>query len=448
MDNAAYLILAEGEQDVIEDDEDFQRTAISALVVAHGILEAQRLRAERRSHNRHYLTRPELLPNPRLDTPWQQLYNSRCSRAYITTMGFDIEAFDFILDNGFEAAWNSSFIPRDDRPQTSAPRIHRRSLDAAGALGLVLHFLHSTMQEVSLMEIFTLIPATTSRYINFSLEILLLTLRKVKDAEIRWPKGDEFEELSQIAQTRHPLLTGAFGTIDGVNLPVQVSAEQEIENATYNGWLHAHFVSCVLAFSTSGASLTRLATSMANVLFAGNIIACRLNAPGSWHDSRIAQQIYAKLRDKTPEGYYLVADSAFPKGHDQIRGRIHAPIKEGTRLPADPIQRAEALAFNRQLLSLRQAAEWGNGMLQRVFGRLRVPLPIRYTRYRAILLELCFRLFNLRTRRVGLSQIRTVYMPIWQGDDVTWGSFGDVIFADQRRNDQVHWFHLVADGDE
>src|ERR1700721_2707661 len=81
--------------DFREDDEDFQRTAISALVVAHGILEAQRLRAERRSHNRHYLTRPELLPNPRLDTPWQQLYNSRCSRAYITTMGFDIEAFDF-----------------------------------------------------------------------------------------------------------------------------------------------------------------------------------------------------------------------------------------------------------------------------------------------------------------------------------------------------------------
>lgn len=48
-------------------------------------------------------------------------------------------------------------------------------------------------------------------------------------------------------------MTGAFGSIDGVNLPVQTSGlDPELENATYNGWLHAHRVSSVLVFAPDG----------------------------------------------------------------------------------------------------------------------------------------------------------------------------------------------------
>lgn len=106
----------------------------------------------------------------------------------------------------------------------------------------------------------------------------------------------------------------------------------------------------------------------------GEIIACNLNAPGSWHDSRVARPIYEKLRTETPEGYYLVTDTTFPCGTDQIHGRIRAPMKEGTRLSGNALERTEMLAFDRQLLSLRQAAEWGNRALQGSFGRLRIPL--------------------------------------------------------------------------
>ena len=121
-------------------------------------------------------------------------------------------------------------------------------------------------------------------------------------------------------------------------------------------------------------------------------------------------------------------------------------MKEGTRLPVDPVARANALARDHQLLSFRQTAEWGNGTLQRVFGRLRIPLTLNYKRSRATILENCVRLCNLRTRRVGLNQIRTVYMPIWRGDEEElWASFGNMLFADQRRNDRVRRFHLVAD---
>ncbi|KAJ3879203.1 hypothetical protein F5051DRAFT_302326, partial [Lentinula edodes] len=48
---------------------------------------------------------------------------------------------------------------------------------------------------------------------------------------------------------RHPLLVGAFGSLDGLKLPVQTSSDDDVENETYNGWLHEHFISNVIAFS-------------------------------------------------------------------------------------------------------------------------------------------------------------------------------------------------------
>jgi hypothetical protein len=62
---------------------------------------ARQRRAEQRLERRLYLTRAQLLPNPRRDTPWQILYASKSDRAYITTMGFDVQTFEDILEAGF-----------------------------------------------------------------------------------------------------------------------------------------------------------------------------------------------------------------------------------------------------------------------------------------------------------------------------------------------------------
>lgn len=130
-----------------------------------------------------------------------------------------------------------------------------------------------------------------------------------------------------------------------------------------------------------------------------------MNAPGSWHDSRVARPIYEKLRTETPEGYYLVTDTAFPRGTDQISGQIKAPMKDGTHLPVDRAERELLLQVDRQLLSYRQTAEWGMRTIQGTFGRLRVPLQINYQEIRGDLLEICARLYNLRARAVGINQI-------------------------------------------
>lgn len=177
----------------------------------------------------------------------------------------------------------------------------------------------------------------------------------------------------------------------------------------------------------------------------GVIIACNLNAPGSWHDSRVAQPIYQKLLENTPEGYYLVTDTAFPRGTNQIAGRIRAPIKAGTRLPSNRREREAMMQFNQQLVSYRQTAEWGMRALQGSFGRLRVPLPIGYKELRGDILETVARLHNLRTRCVEVNQIRSVYMPLWTDDEEFWISLTSLNFSEQRRNDRVRRFHLVVE---
>lgn len=159
------------------------------------------------------------------------------------------------------------------------------------------------------------------------------------------------------------------------------------------------------------------------------IISAVLNAPGSWHDSHVARPIFNQLVHHVPDGFFLISAS--------IAGKIQAPVKAGERIPQDPYEQEQFLQFNRQLLSYRQTAEWGNRMLQGSFGRLRVPLDINKMESRQELLELCCRLNIVRARVVGINQIRNVYMPVWKTseDEQLWNNLGDMLLRDIRHRD-------------
>jgi hypothetical protein len=170
-------------------------------------------------------------------------------------MGVNVLTFQMIMGSGFANLWYTLPIGRSDFDPTGAePKPRHRSLDAEGGLGLVLHWLSSTTRHVSLQQIFALTPPTVSRYLRFARMILLRVLRQLHDARITWPRGEEFFELSSYVSARHPLLDGVFGLLDGLNLPCQVSSDLEVENATYNGWKHGHFISSVIAFNVKGTS--------------------------------------------------------------------------------------------------------------------------------------------------------------------------------------------------
>lgn len=231
---------------------------LAATAIFAGVEEARLHRAETRLPSRRYLRRSQLLPDPRRNTAWQALYASQDDRAFITTMGIDCSTFTYVLENGFAERWNQSAIPRVDTNPAGAPRLGRRSLTADGALGLIYHYLTSAMSDTALQQIFALVPATVARYRAFALRILRDTLRQMPEARVTWWTAEECDEDSNLILARHPLLMGAIGGIDGMNLITAESDDPEIENATYNGWLHGHYTSCVLVVSPRGQSICLL----------------------------------------------------------------------------------------------------------------------------------------------------------------------------------------------
>ena len=119
MDEEGHLLLQQledEEEEMVQDSE--MRIAVALALIHIGAEEAHQLRVRRRQPSRLYLCCDQLLPNPRFGTPWEALYTSRSNRAFITTMGFDVETFDFILEAGFAHQWNWTTIPRSDTAST------------------------------------------------------------------------------------------------------------------------------------------------------------------------------------------------------------------------------------------------------------------------------------------------------------------------------------------
>jgi hypothetical protein len=379
----------------------------------------------RRRRNRFYLTRSTLPPTPRANTAWQHLFESRDDRAWILTMGVGVKVFEKILAAGFAEAWTSTPIPRNDVGVSSVswPRNRKRSLDAAGALGLALHHVNSTMADFSLQQIFGLTPAVCSRYRNWAFCLLQTTLQRFKAAQIRWPGALNCERFAAMISRRHPRLEKAIGFVDGCHLPIACSNDLDVQNAYYNGWCASHFTSNIFVFAPDGT-----------------IIHATINAPGSWHDAAVSRDLFAKLLKDTPADYWVIGDTAFPTS-TEIQGRIRTPPKSNFKdYPTNPVELSNFLRFCDQLVSARQAAEWGMRCLQGSFGRLKMPMPADDATYRQRLLEICCRLHNVRTRLEGINQIKTVYEGVWKSTgDYT--EFGELLFRDVKKNDRIRRFY-------
>jgi hypothetical protein len=174
------------------------------------------------------------------------------------------------------------------------------------------------------------------------------------------------------------------------------------------------------------------------------IIACRLNAPGSWNDAKLARVIFQKIRHQTPDNYFVITDTAFPRGENVIQHKIKAPMKQGKRVHGSPAEIREILAFNSQLTGARQAAEWAMRAMQGGFSRLKLPLSSTDTDGSGDTIEVAVRMCNVRTKRVGINQILNFYVPIWKENEVDaqmWDGFESMLFGDVQRKDRVSKFH-------
>eukprot|EP00171_Calliarthron_tuberculosum_P005428 IDg5428t1 len=193
------------------------------------------------------------------------------------------------------------------------------------------------------------------------------------------------------------LMKGIFAVVDGGRIPCADYVDADMQNAYYEGYTGNVEVTNLLVFN-----------------FFGEIIHAGVNFPGSWHDSKLAVLsglIYPKLGDDfTPPGYAILGDSAFASSMRVGGGKIVRARKqnETVDIPESPELAAVDLVLQRVLPSERQSAEWGIRALKGPFERMRLPLSAVSTR-RGRLLRVCVHLLNMRTRLIGLSQIRTTY---------------------------------------
>lgn len=324
-------------------------------------------------------------------SPWEKLYVSGDTQSFITVVGLDKPAFDNLLR--LFQPYYQKYTPHSDNDYVvrfaneDSKRGRPRKINVKSCLALCLAYYRFKGSYYALQGWFGLTHTSISRWITFTQIILINILKNIKKYSVVWPNEDKIQYYISIIQNRHKNLVDCYCFADGLKLHIECAGKEDIQNRFYNGWQHSHYVTNLFVFGPDG-----------------KIIYTIFNAPGSIHDSALAEfgDLYPLL-EKTYErtGGKCVMDSAFAsKKHPCIIKS--AQNENSANNPRD-------LIILREATSLRQAAEWGMRAIQSAFPRVKDTIRYEEKGARYLLLHCMILLYNYRCETVGLNQIRTVY---------------------------------------
>jgi DDE superfamily endonuclease len=208
------------------------------------------------------------------------------------------------------------------------------------------------------------------------------------------PSVEQVQVLKAVVQARHHLLTDVYAVADGLKLYFESTSDLDEQSMFYNGWKSSHFITNLFVFSCDGRCISAV-----------------LNAPGSLHDSTLAEWggVYAELEDLyNRSGGKCCVDSAFSTVNNTFL--LKSSENYSNADTAIDMLRME------QATSLRQAAEWGMRAIQSAFPRLKDRIHYEENGERAVFMSLVPLLYNFRLEKVGLNQIRNVYCRSWSID--------------------------------
>ncbi len=350
------------------------------------------LNEEARRRRDHRIPRAAL-QHPSMSA-WAFLYGSGNDQALITACGLDHDAFRGLLEI-FEPLFDTHTPFRDGsgsyqfRSLTNENRGRPRCLDAAQCLGMCLMWTRTRGAQWHIGLVFGTTGSTTNIWIRFGIQLLVGILQHHDDAKMRYPTADEVAACKAAVLSRHSALTDVYCFVDGLKLYLEQAGNVVIQNYFYNGWTHDHYVNNVLAFLPNGKIWT-----------------CALNAPGSWHDSVIAEMggLYDQF-EVMWEQYHgkCLMDSAFSSSADKPY------VLKSSQDDAFHLG-AHAALERTQATSCRQAAEWGMRAYQSSFPRVKDRFIYETNGDRVQMLLFITLLYNYRAANVGLNQIQTVYM--------------------------------------
>jgi hypothetical protein len=166
-------------------------------------------------------------------------------------------------------------------------------------------------------------------------------------------------------------------------------------------------------------------THLFNFEITGVIVDYTIGAKGTFNDSRISERMlerHASL-EFNPHSIGLIVDNGwrmtlcFPlppqyshyRTYDEDKPLVLRPAREEDHAPCKALQPY----YNKGSASAttcRQYNEMGNGGLKRSYPLVTRPVRLQEARRNAEDVEMCVRLFNLRTRLVGWNTIKTMYL--------------------------------------
>ena len=230
------------------------------------------------------------LRSPRF-SPWSFLYASGNDQALITATGLDHKSFSD-LKALFEPLYDRYVLTCEGEIRVRTKKGGRqRMLDCAACLGLALMWTRTRGSEWILSSQFGLTGTPISVWVRFTMRLLVSVLYKNEIAAVRMPSLEEIEEFKHAVHYRHSLLEDVYCVADGLKLYLQQAGDAVIQSRFYNGWTHDHYIGNIFVFAPNGT-----------------VIAAVLNAPGSMHDSCIAD--FGFLYDKLQVILICVVESA------------------------------------------------------------------------------------------------------------------------------------------
>jgi DDE superfamily endonuclease len=268
----------------------------------------------------------------------------------------------------------------------------RRIITATTCLALVLTWYQFCGAEYQLQGWFGFTGTHANVWLKFGRRGLLLLLRSHPLSRVQMPTDDKIDSLKAACAAKHPVLReDVYCVADGVKFYFEQCKDLDEQSMYYNGWMCDHFVGNLFVFGLDGL-----------------IIACVVNAPGSMHDSTLAELggVYDKLNDTyNRTGGKCCVDSAFCTLTNPCLIKSSKNVMQADN--------AEELVVQQEATSLRQAAEWGMRAIQSSFPRLKDRIHYETNGERRVFLQLLPLLYKYCMKLVGLNQIGSTYVPLW-----------------------------------
>jgi hypothetical protein len=275
---------------------------------------------------RFYLTRADVIPAKY--SPWVYLYTAQSDGAFMSCMSLTVAAFQGLLAQ-FTVKWNKA-----------ETRGRPAQLDAAGALGLALHWLSSSTQQAHLCLIFGVVPSTLSDTLKGATRTLLQCLEENPLAAVRWPTLDQKREYADMISAKFPGMNGFFGWIDGSLFWIQVPSDNEEQEAMYSGRKKRHCVNNLFVWLPDGCIAYELH-----------------NAEGRQHDLTLAKHRLIPFMERElnrGHEFALIGDVGFqvPR-HPTLHKLITTPLKTN-QFSRNPLEAQRQTAVSNVVTAARQ----------------------------------------------------------------------------------------------